>query len=105
MKSHAPALALRLSRARPGAAAAIGVAATSQWMPLFGGGELLLPVGGIRVPVQTNAGGTASHGSEIPDDPVLRGAVFFAQSHVLDPAGAFFGMAVATAGIRIRVGD
>ncbi len=64
-----------------------------------------MPMGGIQVPVQTNAGGAANHGIKIPGDPALCGVVFFAQSYVLDPAGAFFGMAVATAGLRIRVGD
>jgi hypothetical protein len=76
----------------------------TQSLPI--GGGCRLHVDGVLVPLlgATNASGFASIAIPLPDDPALRRAVVYAQGVVVDPSGAFAGLALS-AGLQLVLGD
>jgi hypothetical protein len=65
--------------------------------------SLVSPVAVLRA--TTSSADSAAIALPIPLERSLSGVVVFAQGVVLDPAGAFFGLASFTGGLAITIGD
>ena len=95
---------LELISARAGALCAIVVSSASQSLPIGGGCTLYLA--GTELPFfrTTDQAGYVRVPFALPLDPSLRGFHVYAQGFVVDPLGAFAGLAF-TGGLELRVGD
>jgi hypothetical protein len=98
------AFVLDLLYGRAAAPCLFVLATGTQSLPFPGGCTLYLA--GVYVPFLTfaNASGFASMKLAIPLDPSLRGTALHSQAVVLDPLGAFAGLAFS-AGLRLVLGD
>ncbi len=96
--------ALELGSAAPSSTVLIGLTDAAIHQPLPGGCALYLPSVTIYA-TQSSAAGLGRIGTPIPLDPALSGVTVFAQGFVLDPQGAFLGLAAFTQGLAIRIGD
>jgi hypothetical protein len=100
----AQALALDVVAARGQAPCAVLLASGSQNLQLGGGCTLHVAGAQVALPLATNAAGFATLQFPVPLDAGLRGGTAFGQGVVLDPLGAFAGLAF-TGGLRLVVGD
>jgi hypothetical protein len=82
----------------------VPLALGTQSLPLGGGCSLYLNGALLPVASATNSAGFATLSVPIGFDPGLRGVPVYVQAIVLDPAGAFAGLAF-TAGLGLGLGD
>ncbi len=100
-----PDFDLRITMARPSAAAALLVSFSP---PVFNPGPcsiLLQPGTAVAVPpLTTDAAGQVALALPVPATPTLAGGAFVTQAAVLDPAGGFANLLALTNGVWVVVG-
>lgn len=95
-----PRFAIWLCNARERSLAFVGFDWRTTTIPLGNGCQALLP-GPVFATTVTDAFGNALVPFPLPADPALHGLALYGQGVTLDPAGALFGAAAMTAGLRI----
>ena len=93
--------ALELANALPNTPAAITIAA----QPIVPGTCTLMVIPVITIGTQTDTAGHAQTPVPIPMIPSLVGASLYAQGLVINPAGPLAGVADATNGLRVLIGQ
>ena len=97
--------AFDLVSAPAGAPVAVLVAAASAQLPLGGGCSLLVdPANVLAFGATANAAGAASVPIPVPFSPSLRGAAPYGQGIVVDPTGAWSGLALS-GGLNAVIGN
>jgi ELWxxDGT repeat protein len=96
---------VRVSQALPFAPVALIIDAAQGQFPLGGGCTFYLGQPLVIVPFGTDGTGQATLPAGIPNIAALVGGNIFCQWVVLDPAGAYQGLASFTGGLRIVIGD
>ena len=90
--------------ARPAASAVLAASAQRAALPLDGGCTWLVQAPPVALLLQTTGAGTAFYPVPIPNDPALLGGECAFQFGILDPNGAFGGVACFSDGLFVVAG-